>query len=111
MEPPDAKAVAGGVSTMDDLVCVGRITPIFVRKIEYIGKEIRHMFEWNRLPHQRSRTVLPLGDCVVPMLYPSALTKAHVLLIRDIACSKVIGIFGPQILVNDNAILDIESAS
>src|ERR1041384_1820695 len=55
--------------------------------------------------------MLALRDSVVPVLNASALVEDHVVIIRDIACRVDIRMAGLEILIDQNAIANRQSAA
>src|SRR5207302_11323123 len=109
-QPPLAETLIGKIAAMNDLVCARQIAPIFIRKVEDVGKEIRHVLVRNSVTHKRPSAILTLRNGIVPVLHPSVAPKEHILVIRDITRCEHVGLAGLQIFVHDDAVPATASA-
>ena len=104
------KLFVGRSPRWTDGVGAGCVSPVFVGKIEDVGEEIGDVFEWGALSHDYFRDVLALGDGIVPVLDAAAFSEEDVLIVGYVACGVDVWLAGFQIFVDDNAVVDFDSA-
>src|SRR5258705_12212888 len=91
---------------MHDAIGLRGVAPEFVRKIEYIGEEIRHVNERLASSEQSVGQVLALRDGVVPMFHPPPfVAEKRIWIVSYIPRGVPVRIAGFEILVDENTVV------
>src|SRR5262249_8337623 len=100
------------VSTVHDVIGARWIAPKFIRQVEHVGEEVRHVNEGFTAAEQYACGVLPLRHRIVPMLYPPPFVpEDRVGIIRYVSRRQDIGIVRLQELVDHDAVIDLETGA
>src|SRR5579884_2114059 len=79
------------VASRDHISGSACITPQFIRQIENVRKEIRHMHKWLSLARNHRRPMLPLGHGVVPVFHAPPLPKDRIRVVCHVRSEKKYG--------------------
>src|SRR5690242_18465027 len=109
LQPPRTEARRVHVTPILSSVSTLCVAPELVRQIEDVGKEIRDVLKRLGFTSDTTGEILSLLDRIVPMFDAAPFTEEHIVIVRRVAPCINTGGPGLQKLIDDDAVLYLQS--